>query len=124
MNAALLSVSNWLLVSKRPMIMTLWVMWALYGRAACVPRFGVEVHRRKVEQRRQLCDAIDGLHRRVASMVVGVAHGQVEDVALDEFQRFPRGIADDTANRRHQVELIGLDAEPGQVVSLDAFRRR
>jgi hypothetical protein len=65
-------------------------------------------------QGRQANDAIGRLQRRVASMVIGTAHGQVEHVAPDELDGLFGRIIHDLAYCLEQLELVGLGAETGQ----------
>src|SRR5207247_2363973 len=54
------------------------------ARRSC-DTFGIQIHRREIEKRCQAYRAAYLLDRSIARMVVRVAHGKVEHVALEEF---------------------------------------
>ena len=74
--------------------------------AAARHHFGVFEHGSKVKQRRELNNARRGtLDGGVSGVVVGIAQGEVEDIALDELQGFPRGVGHHTPQASQQSLL-------------------
>lgn len=77
----------------------------------------VQVHRGEVVQRCQSHGIPKLLHSRVAGVIFGVAHGQVQHVAAEVLQRFGQRIGHHGPDGAQERELAGSGVEarnPGQ----------